>query len=110
NFGVARLVRDKKTKELVAVKCIEGKEAYCLVETFHFLWVSIFVVKLCHSPLVRRKAVSLEVGEEPKRKRTSSIDHKITFQSSNSIRKALRENKQPLVILKLVLLQHANLS
>lgn len=32
NFGVARLVRDKRTKELVAVKYIErGKKVYVVV-------------------------------------------------------------------------------
>lgn len=42
NFGVARLVRDKKTKELVAVKYIErGKKVNFIVRLIDFLFVGV---------------------------------------------------------------------
>eukprot|EP01018_Ginkgo_biloba_P016900 Gb_33674 [translate_table: standard] len=48
NFGVARLMRDKQTKELVAVKYIErGEKVPSLLPTFPFLCVS------CHSSVAK---------------------------------------------------------
>lgn len=39
NFGVARLVKDKKTKELLAVKYIErGKKVFFLVQMYIFAY------------------------------------------------------------------------
>lgn len=44
NFGVARLVRDKKTKELVAVKYIErGKKVFFQVHCMFCLHITLFI-------------------------------------------------------------------
>lgn len=35
NFGVARLMRNKETKELVAMKYIERGHKVCIITVFH---------------------------------------------------------------------------
>lgn len=49
NFGVAKLVRDKRTKELFAVKFIErGQKVFFFVESFYFsIWLVVYFLFCC---------------------------------------------------------------
>lgn len=52
NFGVAKLVRDKRTKELFAVKFIERGQKVFFLESFYFsIWLVIYFLLCVLSPL-----------------------------------------------------------
>lgn len=44
NFGVARLMRDKLTKELVAVKYIERGEKVCFLSFYSYVFIIMLIL------------------------------------------------------------------
>lgn len=57
NFGVARLLRHKETKELVAMKYIERGHKVCLVLVLLIIIISIFLIHFLSLFLLRLTSI-----------------------------------------------------